>query len=84
MHRHGSSSRKLTSVLRSVHICEQTFSLIKLNKDKLQSHFTDYHFQNIQTAASFPSLPNVTNRTKGEEAHLAAILWPHPYSYKGY
>lgn len=72
MRRHGSSSHKLTSVFRSVRICEQTFSLIKLNKGKLQSHFADYHSQNSQAAAT-PSLPHATNRTERGEAHLVTM-----------
>uniref|UniRef100_A0AAR2IL57 HAT C-terminal dimerisation domain-containing protein n=1 Tax=Pygocentrus nattereri TaxID=42514 RepID=A0AAR2IL57_PYGNA len=66
MRRHA---KKMISLFGSTYICEQTFSLLTLNKSRLRTKMTDSHLHNdlrISTTKFTPDLPAIL-RSKAQQ-----------------
>ena len=56
---------KLRSLFGSTYICEQTFSIMNINKTKLHSNLTDVHLQSllrISTSNMLPEFKQLTDK----------------------
>uniref|UniRef100_A0A672N6G3 Uncharacterized protein n=1 Tax=Sinocyclocheilus grahami TaxID=75366 RepID=A0A672N6G3_SINGR len=57
----------MLSLFGSTYLCEQTFSLMNLNKCKLRSKLTDSHLHNILTLSVSQLQPNLEKRLKNKD-----------------
>lgn len=57
----------MLSLFGSTYLCEQTFSLMNLNKSKLRSKLTDSHLQNILSLSVSQLQPNLEKLLKNKD-----------------
>lgn len=56
----------------STYICEQTFSVMNLNKSKLRSKLTDKHLESvlrISTTNINPNIPKLVSKIQSQPSH---------------
>lgn len=64
-------ARKMICLFGSTYICEQTFSVMKMNKSKLRSRLTDENLENILRTATSQIEPKITEMARTKKCHMS-------------
>lgn len=60
---------KMASLFGTTYICEQTFSLMKLNKNRLRTRLTDEHLQDVLRLATSSFNPDINKLVSKKTCH---------------
>ncbi len=64
----------MLSLFGSTYLCEQTFSLMNLNKSKLRSKITDSHLHNILSLSVSQLQPNLEKLLKNKDQSFISLI----------